>query len=318
MQPCGPLQNGLAVQQRAPAADRHGGLPGAAGEGGDAREHADLARVHQEERWALLVRPPHHRGEGLHLQPAAVLPGAAQALHVEPQDVLEGLHRHPVLEHLVREAKHWVQLQPLLLALREVLPDVHLHGVLRLREVGEELVVAGDGAAVLQLDYGARRDAAPQDPHAHLPGRIGELAKGLGRGGVQAVELGAVEDEVVDALVLRQALGLLLLQVLQHPACQLLRGREEDVALQADDQHPAVGHVLDLLLGQGAAALEELAVPAAHGLADHAGNLGVAHDEGDARYHAADDHRVEQRPGKYEDSKDHEDLEPLGDRQVLP
>mmetsp|Transcript_120075 Transcript_120075/g.350924 ORF Transcript_120075/g.350924 Transcript_120075/m.350924 type:complete len:224 (+) Transcript_120075:2042-2713(+) len=223
MQPCGPLQNGLAVQQRAPAADRHGGLPGAAGEGGDAREHADLARVHQEERWALLVRPPHHRGEGLHLQPAAVTPGAAQACRVQPEDVLEGLHCHAVLQDTVNEAEQWVQLEPSLLLLHKVPLNGNLHVVFRFREVGVELRVAGDGAAQLELAYELPGSAAPQDLHVQLLCVRRKLAEGLGGRGIQAIELRAIDDEVVDALVVGKALQALLLELLAQPAYQLLR-----------------------------------------------------------------------------------------------
>mmetsp|Transcript_101206 Transcript_101206/g.294711 ORF Transcript_101206/g.294711 Transcript_101206/m.294711 type:complete len:366 (-) Transcript_101206:467-1564(-) len=283
----------------------------------DVREHADLAAVHQEDRLAVLPGPPEQSGERPDLHAAAVLPGAPEAGHVQIEDVLEGLHHHAVPYHVVSHLEERVKIQPLRLLLREVVAHVPLHGDPRLGQAGADLLVVRHGAAGLECRHEALLGITPNDVELQNLRRVGELAQGLRGRGVQAVKLGAIEDKPVDPLVRREA-HLLLLEVLDQPIYQGLRRCKEDESLQMDHQHPAVGHVLDLPLHQVAAALQQLPLPSQLGPPSHAGDLGVADDEGGAYDETPRNHCVEQGVHEDEDRHDEDGLQPLCGGQVLP
>mmetsp|Transcript_59826 Transcript_59826/g.175522 ORF Transcript_59826/g.175522 Transcript_59826/m.175522 type:complete len:686 (-) Transcript_59826:1597-3654(-) len=310
----------LHVEEAAVHVDLGGGAP-------LIRVHAVLLRnplkeaqrpaVHEVDAGVDLAVAVEHRAVLGHLHLAAVPPGAVEARGVAVEDLLEGVAALVAHLHRHGEVEGRVQVNPDLLQHGAVVEDVLLHEDHRLLQGLEEVLHVRDDLAQDEVLHQRRAEAAEEDAHPVLRRLLRQLLQTLGGRDVHAVQMLAVEDRVLHALVRLQPRDLVLDATGEGVGDALHRG-EEDEAAQLRHDEPPVRDVREVLRGETGRSLVGGHLGAGQRPPGDGRHARVLPNEGQAGEEDADADRVQQLPAQDEDREDHQDLHPLHEVQNLP
>mmetsp|Transcript_70858 Transcript_70858/g.169102 ORF Transcript_70858/g.169102 Transcript_70858/m.169102 type:complete len:379 (+) Transcript_70858:830-1966(+) len=183
--------------------------------------------------------------------------------------------------------------------------------------VREEVMVPVDDSSALHLLSQTLRHGTEDDLNASTLRLVCQLREGLRCRHLDAIQLGAVEDDNLQPPVVRHLLFLLGLDAGRHHGGHALHGAEEDEAFEADSEQPAVLDLAECVYGGLAHAVLQSDLRAPHRGTEDGGHLGVLDQEGQGRHENADDNGREKLARDDKHAKDEKNLQPLYKHQIL-